>query len=322
MKTHLSKILSASLICFGLSCLGAFSAELEESDYPTRPINLIIPLPAGNPADFATRLIAKEAEKYLKQPIIPINKAGGSLSVGTAAIAMAKPDGYTIGSSMHAPMVVVPHLQKVPYDPIKDFRQIMQFGSYNFGIIVKYDSPFKEFKDVIAYARQNPNKLTYGTTSYGLLHFVMEQILRKEKVRVTRIPTKGTAETEISLLGGHIDIGVVELNYSSIEAKQTRVLLVLRDEHSDEYPGIPILKDLGYEVPCPIFMGIQAPKGVPDGIVKKLESGFTHAMKEPTFIKGMREIRYPIVHRNSNELTKFISDSVKLYEQIVKESLK
>jgi tripartite-type tricarboxylate transporter receptor subunit TctC len=270
----------------------------------------------------ATRLIAKETEKYLKQPIVPVNKPGGSLAVGTTAIATAKPDGYTIGSSMHAPMLVIPNLQKVPYDPIKDFKQIMQFGSYNFGIIVKYDSPFRDFKDIIAYARQNPNKLTYGTPSYGLLHFVMEQILKKEGVQVTRIPTKGTAETEIDLLGGHIQVGVVELNYSLIEAKQTRVVLVLRDEPSAEYPQIPILKDLGYDIPCPIFMGVQGPKGIPEGIVKKIEDAFTNAMKGETFIKGMKEIRYPIVYRNSNELSNFISHNFKIYEKIVKESLK
>jgi tripartite-type tricarboxylate transporter receptor subunit TctC len=100
------------------------------------------------------------------------------------------------------------------------------------------------------------------------------------------------------------------------------IFLVLRDGHSGEYPQIPILRDLGYDISCPIFMGVQAPKGIPGGIAKKIEDAFINVMKGQTFINGMKEIRYPIVYRNSNGLNNYISHNFKIYEKIVKDTLK
>ncbi len=101
------------------------------------------------------------------------------MAMGIAATATAKPDGYTIGVGIGAPLCLLPHLQKVPYDPLKDFKEIVQFGDFNFGVIVKNDSPFKDFKDLIAYARQNPKKVTYGAATHAFAHFITEQIARK-----------------------------------------------------------------------------------------------------------------------------------------------
>lgn len=293
--------------------------EKEVASYPSRPITYFISMPPGNSSDLAARLIAKEAEKYLKQPIVPVNKPGGSLTFGVAATATAKPDGYTIGIGIHSPLFLVPHLEKVPYHPIKDLKQIMQFASFNFGVIVKHDSPFKDFKDVITYARQNPKKLTFGASPLAIAHFVMEQIAKKEKVQFTQIPFKGGKESEMALLGGHILVAAGDVSYALIEAGQTRLLLLLKEELSAEYPKTPILKDLGYDVPCPMFMGVQGPKDIPEGIVKKIEEAFTLAMKEQSFINGMEKLHIPIVYRNSKELGDYVLTNYEAYGRLLKE---
>lgn len=296
-----------------------YPQEAEIVNYPNRPITYLISMPPGNNSELASRLIAIEAEKYLKQPIVPVNKPGGSLSIAVAATATAKPDGYTIGVGIHSPLFLVPHLEKVPYHPIKDLKQIMQFAGFNFGVIVKHDSPFKDFKDVIAYARQNPKKLTFGASPLAMAYFVMGQIARKEKVQFTHIPFKGGTESERALLGGHILVAAGDVSSSLIEAGQTRLLLLLKEEGSTEYPNTPILKDLGYDIPCPMFMGIQGPKGLPEGIAKKIEEAFTQAMKEPAFIQGMERLHIPIVYRSSQELASYVSHNYDFFGKLIKE---
>lgn len=315
---------------FFLSCLvlflflssSAYAAEEPEvAKYPSRPITFITPLPPGGPTDLAIRLISKEAEKFLRQPITIVNKPGGTLTIGIAAIANAKPDGYTIGYAGHSGMFVVPLLEKVPYHPIRDLKPIIQFGGYNFGVIVKADSPFKTFKDMIAYARQNPKKLTYGTTgANSMQNIIMEQVARKENVQITHIPFKGTPEVQVALLGGHILFGAGDFNASLVEAGQIRPLLLLRDERSAEYPKTPIIKDAGYDIPCPMTINVFGPKGIPDGIAQKIEDAYARAMKEPAFLKGMKnDLLLPVVHRGHKDLADYTNYNYEVYVKFLKE---
>jgi tripartite-type tricarboxylate transporter receptor subunit TctC len=296
-------------------------AEDEVSKFPTRPISYIQPFTAGVPADLAIRLISKEAEKFLGQPIVVVNKPGAVGTIGVAAVATAAPDGYTIGNTPHSPMFVIPHLEKLPYNPVKDFKMIMQFAAFNMGVIVKSDSPFKSFKDLLTFARQNPKKLTYGTAGTNSMQYIiMEQIAKREKVQLTHIPFKATGEAQTALLGGHILFAAGDFNYSLIESKDARLLLLFREERAAEYPEIPIVKDIGYDFPIPTFICAAGPKGLPDGIVKKLEDAFTRAIKEPAFIKGMKEdLRLPIVYRNSKDLNAYVARNYDVYGRMLED---
>ncbi len=324
MKKNFLNVTVSVFLCLVLFLLFTplgYSEESEVAKFPSHPITFIVPLPPGGPTDLAIRLMSKEAEKHLGQPIVISNKPGGTLTIGIAAIAAAKPDGYTIGYCGHSGMFVVPLIEKVPYHSIKNLEPIMQFGGYNFGIIVKADSPFKTFKDMIDYARQNPKKLTYGTSgANSMQNIIMEQIARKEKVQITHIPFKGTPEVQIALLGGHILFGAGDFNASLVEAGQVRPLLLLRDEQSAEYPKTPILKDLGYDIPSPMTINVFGPKGIPEGIIKKIEDAYTKALKEPAFTKGMKEdLLLPIVHRNRKQLAEYTNYNYEIYVKFLKE---
>jgi tripartite-type tricarboxylate transporter receptor subunit TctC len=324
MKKHLFNLKIALFFCVvSILCVPmlGYSQEEEIAKYPSRPITYIQPFTAGVPADLAIRLISKEAEKILGQPIVVVNKPGAAGTIGVASIAASKPDGYTIGNAPHSPMIVVPHLEKVPYHPVKDIKMIMQFGAFNMGLIVKSDSPFKTFKDLIDFARQNPKKLTYGTAgSNSMQYIIIEQIAKKEKIQITHIPFKATGEAQTALLGGHILFAAGDFNYSLIEAREARVLFLFREERAAEYPDTPVLKDLGYDYPFPTFICAAGPKAIPDGIVRKLEDALAKAMKEPSFIKGMKEdLRLPIVYRGSKELNDYVANSYEVYGKMLKE---
>lgn len=295
--------------------------EAKIARYPDRPITFIHPLPAGGTTDRLTRLLCKEAEKDLGQPIIILNKPGGSLTIGAAALAASKPDGYTIGFTGATALFIMPFMEKLSYDPIKDFHHIIQWGAPSFGVTVKADSPFKSFEDIVSYARENPNKLTYGTTGQiGLHYLIMKQIAQKENVQFTQVPFKGGPEVEVALLGGHIDVAGSEFSNAQIEAGKTRLLLLLREERAAEYPNTPALNDLGYSgIAVPMIQGIAGPRGIPDEIAKKLEAAFTKAMNEPAFIKGMKDAGYSVLYRSGRDSSDYIAKNHKFFEKYLKE---
>ena len=297
-----------------------YSQESDAARYPSRPVTLIVAFSAGGTVDLGFRLLAKEAEKYLKQPIVVLNKAGGGGSIGVSAVASAKPDGYTIGQTPGQTVFVMPFLEKLPYNPVRDLTYIIQFAEATFAVVVKTDSPFKRFSDLIQYARQNPKKLTYGTNApTGIANLITEQIAKKEKVQLTHIPFKGSPEAQAALLGGHIAFTAGEFNYSLVEGGEIRVLALFAEKPRPDYPQTPTLKELGYDIPCPVFHTICGPKGIPDGIVRKLEDAFTRATKEPAFIKGAQELRIPIVYRNSKDLTEYVNRNYDAFGKLITE---
>ena len=314
---------TATLFFVILTLLFALPGYPQEdiSKYPSRPITFIDPFSAGGSGDLSIRLLGKEVEKYLGQPIVVVNKPGGGGTVGVSAIASAKPDGYTIGQSVGgAPLFILPFLEKIPYHPVRDLKQIIQYSSPNFGVIVKADSPFKSFKDLIAHARQNPKKATYGTNApNSISNLIMEHIARKEGVQFTHIPFKASPEYQTAVLGGHIYFSAGDFKFPLLEAGQTRLLLILGEKRSDDYPEVPILKDLGYDIPVPIMFTVTAPKTIPDEIVKKLEEAFTKAMKEPAFLKGMKDLRHTIIYRSSRELDDHVAYNYEFFGRLLKE---
>lgn len=287
-------------------------------NYPTRPVTFIIPLPPGGNSELATRLMIRMAEKHLGQAIIPVNKPGGGLTIGIAEVARAKPDGYTIGFSAFGPMTVTPFLQKVPYDPVNDFRQIMQYGSFNLGLTVNADSPYKSLADIVAHARRSQKKMTFGAVAAGLNPTIMKKIGEKEGVEFAAMPFGSTGPAEVALLGKHVDMVAGDFSPAFIEAGQTRLVVLFRDERAEEYPQVPTLKELGYNIPCRVFMGVHGPKGMPEIAVKKLEEAFTKGMKEPEFIKGMKEFRLPVFYRNSKDLNDYVATGYEIYREFLK----
>ncbi len=299
----------------------AYPLWVMAQEFPSRPITLIVPWPTGTSADLAFRIYGKVAEKYLGQPIVIVNKTGGGGSIALGAISTAKPDGYTIGQSPGAgAQFILPFLEKLPYHPVKDFKQIMQFCILNTGVIVRGDSPFRNLKDLIDFARQNPKKLTYGTNAPNSIgNIIMEQVAQREGVQFTHIPFKGATEYQTALLGGHVQFTAGDFRYSLVDSGETRILFYLGENRSDDYPQIPILKELGHDIPCPVFIGIMGPRGLSNEVTKKLEKAFTDAMKEPEFSKGMKDLHLTIFYRNSNQFEDYVRDTYEKFGKLLKE---
>lgn len=287
--------------------------------YPSKPIDFIVTFAAGGSTDVIVRGMSPIASKELGQPIIVSNKGGGGGSVGTAYWASQKPDGYTVGIVSLGPMEIQPHLAKVPYDPVKDILPIMQFGEYPQGLAVKADSPFKTLKDLIEYARQNPGKVTYGTTGVGgAPHITTERLAIEAGVKLTHIPYKGGAPAITALLGGHVMATTVAEFVLQVKGGTARILAVFNPQRLSDFPDVPTLKELGYHVTLSNYVGIGVPAGTPKDIAEKLHKAFKKAYDDPSVQELMKKWTVEAIYEPRDELAKKIREGYKESGEIIK----
>ena len=299
-------------IVFASATLAFMSGAAMASDFPNRPITLIVPWPAGGSTDIALRAIADVASKRLGQPIVIDNKAGGGGTVGPAIMAAsAKPDGYTI-SQMPAPVFRLPLMQDVSWDPGKDFTYILNLTGYTFGITTNAESRFKTWKDVVEFAKANPGKVTYATPGAGTsLHIGMEQLATLAGMKVTQVPFKGNAESNAAVLGNHTMLQVDASGWKPlVEAGKLRLLMVWTEKRSSSFPDVPTLKELGYPLVIDSPWGIAGPKGMDPKVVTKLHDAFKQAIEDPAVIDTLARYDMVVNYKGTEEYRKFVTDTI------------
>lgn len=277
-------------------------------DFPNKPITLIVPFAAGVTADLLFRGYAEAASKHLGVPVVVDNKVGGSATLGPAQmIATAKPDGYTI-SQIAIPFYRVPVMQKATYDPIKDLSYIIMVGGYTLGAVVKSDSPYKNWKDVIDFAKANPGRFTYTTIGAATTNAIaMELMARTSGVQFTHVPGKGGGEGIAAVLGGHVMAMVESPSWApTVASGDLRLLLILNGERSKKWPNVPTLKEFGYDYSFDSPFGLAGPKGMDPAIVKKLHDAFKIAYEDPKVIELHEKFDFVRRYLNTEDYNKFV----------------
>ena len=289
-------------------------------EYPTKPINLLIGYAPGGSTDLSVRALASEAAKILKQPIICSNQVGASGTLVLGRVKGEKNDGYTIFNAPTANFCRIPHLQPVPYDPLKDFTFIMQFGLYQHGLVVRADSPWKTFEEFIAYAKANPGKISYGTAGLGSgQHVAMEYMARKENIKWNHIPFTGGAQAVTALLGGHVQAVSQTTEWKEhVVAGKLRLLVIWNDRRMKAFPNVPYLREKGYDFAVHSALCFMGPAGMPKPVVEKLQNAFAQAMKSKVFIDVMDKFDMPVAYMNSAALTRFVQQDYKETGEMLK----
>jgi tripartite-type tricarboxylate transporter receptor subunit TctC len=289
--------------------------------FPSKPIRLICPWPAGGSTDAVMRAMAESAGKALGGQMIVDNKPGASGMLGPNELVGAKPDGYTL-SQLTIGVLRLPHMQKMQFDPMKDFTYIACLTGYTFGLVVRADSPIRNIKDLVDYAKVNPEKFSFGSTGNGTTpHLVMEEFSSRAGIKLQHVPFKGNADGMQALLGGHIMSHSDATGWGPhVEAGTCRLLATYGGKRTKRWPSVPTLTELGYETVSDSPFGIGAPKGMEPALVLRLHDAFKKTLEDPAVLASFERYDQTVIYKNSADYTQFARDNF-LKEKIVIERL-
>jgi len=313
--THVETLIGA----LGLMMLAGTS---QASDYPARPISLIVPYAAGGPTDITARLLAEGLSRELGQTVVVENRPGASGMVAMAHVAKAQPDGYTIAYTITSTMVTAPLVQKnTSFDPIKDFTPISNVVDYSLVLMVNNELPAKSIGELVAYAKENPEAVSYGSSGIGgTNHMAGELLALRTGTNMLHVPYKGNAPAISDLISGRISFmfDVVSTAQTYIDSKRLRPLAVTTPARNEILPDVPTVQEAlqnDYEVTG--WFGVFGPAGLPPEIVSKLEKAVSVAIKDEKLQNYAREGGISLAPSTSAELGKRLADDITLWSDVV-----
>ena len=281
-----------------------------QSDFPTRPIALWVPWPAGGATDITMRLLAELAGRHLGQKVIIDNRAGAGGTLAMPVLQQAAPDGYTL-AQMPQPVFRAPHTQRLLWDPIRDTTPIIQISGVTFGVVVPAASPFKKFEDLLAFAAKNPGELTVATNGTGTTpHVVMDDIAGQRGLSYIHVPYKGTSEQMIAVSSGQLMAGINSNGFAPfVDSGRMRLLVTFAEQRSKRWPTVPTLKELGFGISASSPYGLAGPSGMPAAVVRKLHDAFKLAMFEPLHIGELAKFDQELAYLNSEDYGRAMRDT-------------
>lgn len=282
--------------------------------FPNRPITILVPFPAGGATDVQMRALAEAATRHFGQTVLVENRPGAGSTLGAAAVARARPDGYLV-AQMTLPALRLPHMQRMPYDVTRDFTPIIHLTGYLFTVIVRADGPYQTWQDLIADARRRPGQVRLGNTgANGTPHLTLVDLAERERIDIVHVPFRGEGDMVPALLGGHIEGGAGGSGVGQlVDEGRLRMLNVWSRERSPRWPNVPTLIDLGYSglaVTSPY--GLVAPAGLDPAIRRALHDGFRAALHDPAHIATLRRLDQPLEYLDSEA---YARNMLEVYEQ-------
>lgn len=319
-------ILAMSLVLAGCGGKNAKpEAKKEAPKYPTKPITLVCQFAAGGSTDLLARALASSASKLLGQPVVVENKVGASGTIGTDYVLKSKPDGYTLLTTSTGNFTSTPLVQKVPYDPNKDVKHIINIATHQIILVVHADSPWKTLEEFVAYVKANPGKVKYGQNSPGgTTHMAMESFRKAAGLNMKMVPFGGGAsEVVAALLGKHVDVAVMHPQEAGEHAVTgtLKPLTVFADKRIKTLPNVPTAKEKGFNVVMGVTKGISGPAGLPDDITAKLHDTFKKVMEDPEFkaaAKKTGDLDY-LEYMSGADTNAFLQNMYKTMDPLIKE---
>ncbi len=312
MKRHF--VISMLLVYFILS----FSGPCWSQTFPTKPVTLLIMSAPGQLGDVTTRATALKAEKFLGQPFTFVNNNAGGGAVAFGIIKKVKPDGYTIMSAPTGNLIWLPYTRVVDYK-LEDYTPIATNLVMTSGLVVKADSPWKTFKEFIAYAKQNPGKVSYAVTSAGVpMDIAMQYVAKQEGIRWTAVPTPGS-DPNTMLLGGHVTAYSGSTSWlPHVKSGAFRLLAMHTAKRMKDFPEIPTFRELGYDFVHESWSVFLAPKGTPEPIIKKLDEALRKALEDKEVIDLYTKFGVNLAYRDHKQTSKDMFESRDIVGKVMK----
>ncbi|HET9642272.1 MAG TPA: tripartite tricarboxylate transporter substrate binding protein [Burkholderiaceae bacterium] len=299
------------------------SAFAQATTFPSRPITIIVPFGPGGVADITARTVGQAMSASLKQAVVIDNRPSAGAVVGSAAVAKAAPDGYTLLLMSNANAVSAVLFRKLPYQPVKDFAPIGTLGYFDLALFVPNDSPLKSVQDLIARAKAQPGKLTIGTIAVGSTQNLAAELFKTAAgIDALVVPYNGTPALQTALLAGQVDVGfeVLAAMRSQIAPapKGLRALAVTSDKRFAGLPNVPTVQESGvskYNVAS--WNALAAPAGTPPQVIDKLNAAIADAVKRPDVQQRLQTLGVRAQASAPAELSQLLNSEIQRWKQVI-----
>lgn len=323
METN-SPVFVRALRVLGLvAALGGAVAAHAEDAFPSKPVRVVVPYSPGGGVDIVARLVTQKMSEALGQTIIVENRPGAATNIGMEAVSRAAPDGYTLLAASNTLAGNGALFSKLTFDPAKDFAPIGAIGSAPLVVVVPADTSYQSLKDLVAYGKANPDKLTYGSAGNGSSGHLASELLKNEGgFKALHVPYKGGSPAMTDLLGGRLSfmaINPLEV-VSHIQAGKLRPLAVLNTSGSPLLPKVPSSADAGLPgAQATVWWGLVGPSGMPEPVVSKLNQALQTALSDGALKTRMAEIGASVNPGSAADFGKFVDDETAKWTRVIKE---
>src|SRR3569832_1191259 len=321
MGRHFKSALITALT--GVAAIFAVTVS-DAAEFPARPIRLVVPYSAGGPTDVVGRVVADYMARDLKQATFVENKPGAQGAIGSEAVARSDADGYTLLVVSGSMFVLNPMLyKKLAYDPDRDFRTLAIVTEDPLVFVVHPSVPAKTVAEFVAYAKQNPGKLSFSLAGTGgVIHLAGEMFKQMAGIEMTHVPYKGAGPAMVDLLAGNVLLMFDSFGTAlpPVTAGSLRALGVSSTERRPELPNVPTMVESGFpDYLVSVWFGVAVPAKVPDNVAAVLKASLDRAMADETFRASLQKIGYTVKRSQSaDEITKFIGDDRARWSAVVK----
>ena len=313
--------LAALLACLGFAAVAPVSVQ----SYPGKPVRLIVPFAPGGAADIYARMLQGALAEQLGQPVIVENRTGASGMIGTEAVAKAAPDGYTLLVGNISTLALNSAVyKKMPYDPLKDLTPIMRPVNVNYVLVVNPAVPVRSVAELVAHAKANPGKLSYGSSGSGSLqHMVAELFMAQTRTVMTHVPYKGTGALVGDLIAGHLQLAFADQAsmMPQVKAGKLRALAVGGARRSPDHPDIPTVAEAGnlpgFEAVA--WLGIAGPAGLSPAIVKRVNDAFVSVHAAPGMQERLAGVGLTAVSGTPEEFGRYMRSEITKWTKVAKD---
>jgi tripartite-type tricarboxylate transporter receptor subunit TctC len=304
-------------------CSAITGAAVAQASFPTQTVKIVVPQPPGGGFDTVARLLGERLTVALGQPVIIENKTGAGTLVGTEAVAKASPDGYTLLLGGLSNIALNPgSYPKLPYDPIKDFTPIGLAVTYSYTLVARKDLPMNSLSEVIAYARSNPDKLTYASAGNGSGQHIGPAVLSNlTNVKMTHVPYRGAQAAYQDLIAGRVDL-FFDLSPTAkiqIEAERVKAIAVSSKDRQPFHPNVPSITETGVaKLDMQSWFGLFAPAATPANVLQKLRAEFANVMAQPELIEKFQKTGGRALKLSQPETDAFVRQEVEQWTRLVR----
>jgi tripartite-type tricarboxylate transporter receptor subunit TctC len=316
------RALIAALLCVGWALHGVAHAQAQS--YPNRPIKMVVPFPAGGPTDAMARIVSDRLGAVLGQSVVVENKGGGAGgSIGAKFVAAADPDGYTILITPGGSLTTGPAVHKnIGYDPAKVFTPVGLVMTSPLIFAVHPSVPVKTVAELVAYAKANPDKLTWGSQGFGTAPHLLAELFKLDQgVSILHVPYRGTAPLLAAGVAGEVQVLVdpVTTSLPHVLSEKLRPLAVTSKTRVDKLPNVPTVAEAGFpKMQNTFWLGVVAPAGTSPEIVSKLNAAFKDALSQPEARARLANLGAEITVSTPAEFGQFLADELALWTDVVK----